>query len=207
MAFPFEPTGNGPEQHNWDLLNQQHPFGPEDLRNSAVTDTKLASPNNSVYRTLLATNGAFGGGAATGTYVFAESGAFVQGGTNITSAMQLVYLDDADHTVAGKSTKLRVKAQVLTNATAPGATFTFGLHPITATAGGSGGLTYTVGAAESGSTAAIATPALSTRNHAEGTDFAFPADGYYVLAVVTSGSATAANSFEMVSAQLQIRHT
>jgi hypothetical protein len=171
-----------------------------------ITDTQLASPNNSVYRTILTSAAAATGvvSITTTNTVFRSNGAMVGTG----AAPVLLYLDDADYTVAGKSTKLRVRAQALTNAAAdPNIDITFGLYPITGSAGGAGVITETIGTVTSGSTVAITNANLNTSDMEQGNsgDFTFPADGYYALGCVGSGT-QAANSFLALTAQLQMRH-
>jgi len=116
-----------------------------------------------------------------------------------------IYFDDADYTIASKTQKLRVRAQVCTNATAwSSVTATFGLYPVTF-AGAADALTATLGTVVTGSTVAIANPSASTVNQGNSGVFAIPADGQYALGVVTSATLTAAAS-SFISAQLQTTH-
>lgn len=116
------------------------------------------------------------------------------------SSTPLFYLDDADW---GTLPKLRLRAQVAANATAPGITFTFGLYPVTV-AGGADVLTATLGAVVASSTVAIASPSASTVTQGVNSDFTFPTDGAYALGVVTSGT-LANNSAVNLHAQLQVK--
>lgn len=116
-----------------------------------------------------------------------------------------IYFDDADYTIASKTQKLRVRAQVCTNATAwSSVTATFGLYPVTF-AGAADALTATLGTVVTGSTVAIANPSASTVNQGNSGVFAIPADGQYALGVVTSATLTN-NAAAFVSAQLQTTH-
>ena len=116
-----------------------------------------------------------------------------------------IYFDDADYTIASKTQKLRVRAQVCTNATAwSTVTATFGLYPVTF-AGTADALTATLGTVVTGSTVAIANPSASTVNQGNSGVFTIPADGQYALGVVTSAMLIAAAS-SFISAQLQTTH-
>lgn len=114
----------------------------------------------------------------------------------------LTRIEAADYAVSGRTTKLRVRATVVTDAVASAITFTCGLHPINAPSAGN----WQFGAAVAGSTAAIASPAANSLNEADSGDFNIPADGYYGLAIVKSGAGTA--TFDaMMNIQLQQRWT
>ena len=120
------------------------------------------------------------------------------------SPLAVVYLDKADFAYGSLTTKYRVRATCLTNATAPTQTFTVGLYPITANDGGSDAITMTAGTVTSGSTVAFTTPALSTQNQGNSGDFTAPNAGYYALGVVISGT-TAASSRVQIAASVQAR--
>lgn len=182
------------------------------LADGVVTDTHFAASAGmySTYRTILNGTTPIDGGIAAGTYLLndfrmssAVSGSGVLG-DGVTP--YLLYLDDADYAITGRTTNLRLRAQFASNATAPAATFTVGLHPVTF-AGGAGSLVPTAGTAVSGSTAVLTTPGASAVASAVSTDFAVPADGQYALVVVSSGGATAANHRGALSAQLQVHWT
>lgn len=79
-----------------------------------------------------------------------------------------------------------------------------GVYPITAAAGGSGVLSETIGTVVSGSTVAFTTPSASSQNQGNSGDFTVPADGYYAIGVVGSGT-QASNSYLGLTAQLQTR--
>lgn len=128
---------------------------------------------------------------------------FVASANNSDIALPALYLDDADYSIPGRTTKLRVRAQVSTNATQPTITFTFGLYPVTF-AGAADTLVPTLGTVVPGSTVAIASPAASTTTPGNSGDFTFPSDGLYALGVVTSAGLTN-NNMSLLTAQLQ-RH-
>jgi hypothetical protein len=130
-------------------------------------------------------------------------------GTGTLYSLNVIYIDSADYpTIDGKAAKLRVRCTINCNDVAPfTGTFVVGLHPVTrpATSGGSGVCIYTIGSAVSGSTVTGTNLAADSQNNLVGADFALPANGFYVLAVVTSATmATSAHCH--ISACLQIRN-
>ncbi len=168
--------------------------------NSRTTD-------NTVYRPLLALSGRMANDATNATYAFSQGGAMIASGGNHASPLWVptTYIDDA---YFGTGAKLLVVGQIYCSATAPGTiTFTFGLHNISAVAGGTDIMTYTMDAAVSGSTSTVVNPLTSTRNLATtAADFAVPADGHYTLGLATS-AALANNLAVSASAQLYVRNT
>lgn len=178
--------------------------------NGNIEDANLASPPHGLYKTIFTVDGGLGLDAVAGTYLFQTGAAGAMSASPFTSSPitaynPLFYFDDADYTVANKTLKLRLRAQVAANATAPAINFTFGLYPITV-AGGADAMTYTAGTVVPGSTAALTTPSASTITQGNSGDFAFPVDGAYAFAVVTSGT-IANNSAVSCHAQLQYRNT
>src|SRR5688500_7100403 len=131
----------------------------------------------SAYRTLLGVGGPTDPDLAAGTYGIGVNTLFATG-ANATPVA--VYLAAADFSLTNRTTKLRLRAQVSTNATAPAITFTFGLYPVTF-AGGTDLLTATLGTVVTGSTVAIASPAASSTTQGNSGDFAFPSDGQYCV--------------------------
>lgn len=174
--------------------------------NAAIADSQLASPNNGVYRLLCQETVLFTDSqSSSGTYGNTLSGSTlkVDGSTTTASALRLFYFDDADYAISGKTQKLRVRAQCLTNATTPtGLTYTVGLYPISAIAGGADVLVYTAGTVTTGSTIAFSSLTASTKTQNVTSTFTIPSDGYYVLLVASSG-ATTADARVAISSQLQ----
>lgn len=121
------------------------------------------------------------------------------------SPLSVVYIDPADIAVTGATTQLEVDAICLTNATAPAITFTVGLYPISAVAGGADVITMTAGTVQAGSTVAFASPTASTRSRTLSGVFTAPAAGYYALGVVLSGT-TAASSREVIAARVTAKN-
>lgn len=120
-------------------------------------------------------------------------------------ARAVFYLDPAGLAVAARQTRLRVRAQVLANATAPAADFTVALYVASATGGAGGVVNVTLGAEVAGSAATITSPAANSMTAAASTDFAAPVAGFYAL-VVTPSAQTAASADVVVRAELQARH-
>lgn len=173
----------------------------------AVTDAKIASANNSVYKTLLTAEGSMSSDMVAGTYAFipGRSAMLASPVSIATTPIVARYLDDADFTVASLTTKLRVRLTVSTNGTVPALTFTAGLYPVTFS-GAADVLTATLGAVVASSTAAIASPAANGTTVAVSSDVNVPADGLYAFGVVTSATLTN-NAAVFLTAQLQTRNT
>lgn len=160
------------------------------------------------YRTLLDCTGSHIAARVAGTYGMGQGQPLAISGTGTLYALNSIYIAAADYPgFNGLSPKLRIRAQLYTNDVAPTGNYTIGLHPITrpATSGGAGLCIYTIGAAVAGSACAFTAPAADSLLSAVGTDFALPADGHYVIGVVTT--ATVATSAHVhLSAQLQTRN-
>jgi hypothetical protein len=186
------------------------------IASGAVGGAKLASDVVGIYRTVHTAKGFLQNDAFAATYAVGNTAStfppgMIASGTGIGTATgeghppELFLLDDADYAVSGRTTKLRISAQVAANATSPGTiTLTFGLYPVTV-AGGADTLTYSLGTVVTGSTAVATNPSASTITSAVGSDFNVPADGTYALGVVTS-AALPNNCAVSVHAQLQLRH-
>ena len=182
----------------------------ENLKKEGTEDASLKSPNNSVYRQLLLASGFMKSSAAANTYILGAmvSGVLPTTGQNLSTSTAypppVLLLASSDYAVGSKTQKLRIRAQVSANATKPTIKFTFGLYPYTV-AGGSGEIKATLGSVVAGSTLEFNEPAASTVTQKVNEDFTLPADGVYVLGVVTSGTLTE-NAAVLLSAQLQTRH-
>lgn len=153
---------------------------------AGIPDSKLASPASGVYRHIFDRSVIFNDTHTAATYLLAE--APYAAATN-GSAAAVVYLDPADYPSGTLTKKYRVRASLLTNATAPGTiTYTVGLYPISAVAGGTDEITCTAGTVTTDSTVAFVDPTLSTRHQGASTAFTPPVAGYYALGVVLSAS-------------------
>jgi hypothetical protein len=126
--------------------------------------------------------------------------------TSATAGLAAFYLNPADYeesTVNKRTVKLNVQAAAITNAVAPGITFTVGLYPVSASAGAETVVSLTLGSVISGSTVAFTTPAKETLSEAGSGLFVCPSAGFFALAAVVSGGA-AAKSSTAIRASLQM---
>lgn len=133
------------------------------------------------YRLLFATQGTGASGQTAASYVLGTnngSGVMIASGGNAIPFSGLPGVPSfdfvaADHAVTGLTTKLRLRAQASTAATAPAITFTFGLYPLT-----SGGATtfqaYTLGTVVPGSTVAHVSPGTNGIVRGNSGDFTIP---------------------------------
>lgn len=166
--------------------------------------------SGNTYKNLMQAGGSHTDGQVAGTYGLpsGNSAIVVSGGGSV-YPLQIIALRAADFpSIAGVAVKLRVCASLHCNDVAPTGNFTFGLYPVTrpGVSGGAGVCIYTIGALIAGSaTTQITAPGNDTSNTVTGSDFAFPADGYYVIAVVTTAT-IAVNAHIHMNAFLQTRH-
>jgi hypothetical protein len=181
-----------------------HTHAAADVTSGTFADNRLASPNNDVYRTVFSTWGRISQSQAQGTLILPGYNSLVVSGVDTGGGATAWDLVATDLDVAGKTTKLRLKCQVHTNATAPGINYTFGLYPFTV-AGGTNLMGYTVGTVISGSTVLFTTPAASSDLTLDSGDFDLPSDDRYVIAAAMSGAQPAA-AMTMLSAQIQVHH-
>lgn len=176
------------------------------IESATVEDAQLGSPNNSAYRLIDSVQSTFGSDKAAGTYILTPNTVYVSGSGTFVDTINpppVFYFAKADYEVSGKTQKLRLRAQIGVNATKAAIKFTFGLYPITV-AGAADVLVITLGTVVSGSTVEINEPAASTVSQANSGDFTIPADGAYVLGVV-SGATLTNNSMTILATQLQTR--
>lgn len=175
----------------------------------ATTAFAQAINNNASYITILSAAGSHIAARVAGTYGMGYADPLAISGTGTLYALAVIAINSADYpTINGITTKLRIRGQIACNDVAPTGNFTFGLYPITrpATSGGAGLNIYTLGTVVSGSNGAtVSAPAADSHSNLVGADFALPANGLYVIGVVTT--ATVATSAHMhFTAQLQLRN-
>ena len=169
------------------------------LQKLAILEPSLGSN----YKTIEKVAGYIAAGVAPGTYSCLQNGGLVASGVGNSQLPSSIFLAAADFTDYAKVPKLKVRAQVACNATAVGTTtFSVGFYPVTV-AGAAGLLAYTLGTVVPGSTVTPAAVA-STVASADSGDFAIPADGQYLLAIVIGVASTAVNSVTGVTAQLMV---
>lgn len=179
------------------------------------TNTGDASVNSrysgisAIYRMALQGNGSHIAARVAGTYFIPMGNALGITGTGTLYAPAIIRIDSADYpTIDSLAPKFRIKWSLMVNDVAPTGNFTIGLYPITrpATSGGAGLDIYTMGTVVSGSNGSVFTaPAADSMNNGVSSDFALPADGYYVLGVVTTAT-VAASSHLHINAQLQVHN-
>jgi hypothetical protein len=177
------------------------------IADANVTDAKLASPNNLVYRSLFRVMGSMTQAQVAGTYSpGGPTGGVYLSGTNSSGYLvSFFHITPADYVVAGKTAFYRLKATVGTNTVAPARTVTFGLYPVTF-AGTGGNLAVTLGSVVSSSTAAIASPPASSATTLASSDFTIGSTGPYAFGVVLAGGSIAANSAISFSVQLDMHN-
>lgn len=180
------------------------------------TAVGLSDVNNLSAATLLATYHALMwcgvrnlSGDAAGTWIAAlQQNTRVLSGSLTTTPPAIINIRAADYPAVGSLTpKLRIRATLNTNKTAPTGTWRVALFAMTASGGTGAGVTYTIGAEVSGSTTnTLSAPSAATMHNLAGSDFALPADGYYVAAVVKTGTqATGAEVHTPI--EIQIHYT
>lgn len=175
----------------------------------------LLAPNvantqdTATYRTLMQASASHIAAKIAGTYGLGCGDPAAVGGTGTLYPLSLMYIAAADYpTVGSLAPKLRIRAQVNCNDVAPTGNFTVGLYPVTrpATSGGAGLNIYTIGTVVTGSDGAtVTTPAADSQTSMVGADFALPADGFYIMAVVTTAT-VATSSHVHINAQLQMHN-
>lgn len=182
--------------------------GVSGLQSALDAKAAAAAVPNSSYRMLLGSSGSHIAARTAGTYGLGQGQPAAITGVGTLYALNVVYIDSADYpTLNGVAPKLRVRASMMVNDVAPTGNYTFGLHPVTrpATSGGAGLCIYTIGAAVSGSTTLLTAPVADSMNTIVGSDFALPANGFYVLGFVGTGT-VATSSHCHISMALQMRN-
>ena len=172
-----------------------------------IACTDFAS--NTTYRTVIDCTASHIAARVAGTYWFGQGQPAGITGTGTLYAPNIVYIDAADYpTLGGVTPKLRIRAQCYTNDVAPTGNFTLGLYPVTrpATSGGAGVCIYTMGALVTGSGGATFTaPAADAALNTTSADFALPANGHYVIGMVTTAT-VATSAHVQFCAQLQLHN-
>lgn len=150
-------------------------------------------------------NSSIGSATAAGTYVVDPGGAILNA-TGANGGFQIFRLDPAEYPAgpSGATPLIRLRADLLCNAVAPGNTITASLLPVTAFAGASGALptVSTVGAATV--SVAFATPAASSQTSSTSATANFPSAGWFILAIVLTGAA-ATNALEQIGVRLEVQ--
>ena len=177
--------------------------GTNELANNAASDSKLASPNNGVWRHLAAGETNFNLDRAAGVWALAHGGPIADGANFQGQALTVVHLDTTDYSVSGKTTKVRVAAQFFGNGVTPNTDFRVGLYRIEQASGTADAIMLNIGERVVGP-ATVESPAALAFLSKTSPEVTL-ASGSYIFAVETT--ATLANNAAVhVSAQLQMRH-
>lgn len=161
-----------------------------------------------VYRTILLASASHTAAVVAGTYALANGNAAAVSGTGTLYPLSILRIRSTDYpTINGLAAKFRIAAQIYVNDVAPTGNFTFGLYPVTtpATSGGAGLRIYTLGTVVGSSTVLFTTPAADGQLNGVSADFALPADGDYVIGVITT-AAVAASSHLHFNASLSVHN-
>lgn len=108
------------------------------------------------------------------------------------------YLDPADLLANTRTSKLRLRASMITNANAPAINYVFGMYQAT-----TGGATPTLSAVLTGSTVAMNAPAATSLIQGNSGAFNAPSAGFFVLGFTTS-AAVPAGSGQAIGITLQV---
>jgi hypothetical protein len=186
------------------------PTAGDNSTKTATTAYVRTAISVSRYENLLQVGASHTAGAVAGTYGLGFGNVAAVSGTGTLYQLGILHYVAADYptTIDGLSPKLRIRAQVNCNDVAPTGNFTFGMYPITrpATSGGAGLCIYTIGTVVSGSNGStVSTPAADSQNSLVGSDFTPPADGQYIIAVVTTAT-VAASAHVHLNAILQMHY-
>jgi len=175
----------------------------------ATTAYAMSAVPNSSYRTLLTGASSHTAAKVAGTYALGFGDILAVSGTGTLFPLAAINIVGADYpTVNSLAPKLRIRAQLYTNDVAPTGNYTFGLYPITrpGTSGGALVCIFTLGTVVTGSNGATFTaPAADGLLSAVGADFALPADGHYVLGVITTATVATSAHVHLV-AHLQLHN-
>lgn len=168
--------------------------------------------SSATFKTILDSSGSHAAGRAAGTYGFGQGHPLALTGTPGTLyPLNTIFISAADYpTTDGKATTLRIRAQLFGNDVAPLAanqTFKIGLHPISrpAVSGAAGACIYTIGAPVANSQVTFTAPPVDAIMQGASAEFSLPADGHYVIGMVSS-SVMIASSHVHISASLQMRN-
>lgn len=147
--------------------------------------------------------------AGSGDYPLYQGGGFISTASasafgSSPSAGAAFYFDPALYALTGLTTKLMIVAEVITNNTAPAATFITALYPVSASASaGTGATAISVGAIVTGSGVTFTTPGTNAVLNGSATNITAPAAGMYALGFNNSAT-TAASSCPYLGAQLYV---
>lgn len=174
------------------------------IKNGAVTDVKMASPNNAAYKTIHEVTTRIFPATTTGvSLLFALDGGYWHSGAALTGSQTppLVPLDPADAEVVGLTQELRLRVACINAGAAQTKNFGVSLRQVTSTEYKEAHIAITASATELGKVS-VESPGANSRSQKAGADFSIPEAGLYVVAVVLSGAVTAASEV-VLSVQVQ----
>ena len=180
-----------------------------------TSDIAAGASTEGTYRIIASRAGAVIGGAGNADFWIGMGGPAVADGVSSDTATTtyaptpaVFQFAAADYAITGRTTKLRLRATVINNTTAPGRTATVGLYPVTAVGGASDTTSVTLGTAVTGSTIAFSSASMTASSRLQNVtaDFDVPADGMYVLGVNIAGGTIGGNALLNVLADLQVRN-
>lgn len=182
---------------------------------TGVLPTANGGMDTATYHTILQAQGWLNSATALNTFWLvtgtSQINTCTSGGSGNAIMPAMIYISSSDYpTVNGLAPKLRIRANLYVNNTAPTGTWTFGLYPMTSpgvgSSGGVGVRAHTIGTVVSGSNgAAQASPAAATNYNLTSSDFALPANGWYAICINISAN-VATNSTVQFDAKLQIHN-
>lgn len=169
-----------------------------------VVLNRSASSPETAYRRVKLGKTRLSAQATTSGIALHESGGGSTSGVN--AANGVFYFDPADFALRGRTSKMKIRALIVSNDTAPGCTFTFRLKPVTASSGASSSAnSITVGSAITGSSVAAATPSANAQTVVATSDFDVPTAGPYILEVATDNN-MGANACVDITCDLLLRN-
>lgn len=177
------------------------------LQSNGTTASWVTYINN--WRTVTTASASHIAGKVAGTYaltVGADPAAV--SGTGTLKNQHLWHIDSGDFTSSnGGTVNFRLKTMLVVNDVTPTGNFTFGLYPVThtGTTGGAGLNILTLGTVVASSTALYTGPAADNFTSVNSASFTLPADGFYTLGVITTGT-IAASSLVWLYADLQVQN-
>lgn len=176
---------------------------------AGIVDTKLASPNNAVYRTVLAGPLYIQAGKTVGTYVPDTDGGLVSASSQILySGPAIINIASSSYAVAGKTTYMRLRVNMATNATSLSTSVVkTGLYPISSCGGATSTvITATLGTVVSGSQVTHGASWSSGATGDVSSDFALPSNGPYMVGVDVATATVPTNHASAGSWQIEVRH-
>lgn len=168
----------------------------------ATADTNMLA----VYRNLLDRHAWLGDGDAASTRLAIPGTGQAKASGDANATQAIIYIDSADWSISGKTTKLNLQAMCNTNATSLGTiTFICRMYAVSAVAGGADTSSLTIGSAVSGSSVTFTNPSTSTSTTSTSGDFNLPANGIYALGI-NNDATPATDSRATFNLVLRIRH-